>query len=198
MRNKIEKILAESKKKISLTNGSRKQNLRHKSIRKDAINQHASDFTSQVGEKIGKLHNDSVSQHRWIKELNISVLTNNKIVKSCHTILSNSGNRDGISFSRSSSQEDNNESIVLADKITKVTDKATYLGLNCHDFVCETEVNDHLMCQSRNVDLDAVFNRQPNSGEEMGTAPNVLIWWLFNRLYKLMMPHTRKTFLSKK
>ena len=113
-------------------------------------------------------------------------------------MLCNGGNRDGMSFSNSNTLEDCNASIALVEQREKRTEKESSIWPNCNDFSCETEVNDHLTRKSGDMDLDTVFNREPNAGEEIGTAPNAVTCQFFNQLRKLIMPHARKRWIAKK
>ena len=61
-----------------------------------------------------------------------------------------------MSFSNPNSLEDHAEiSDSLKQKLT-MSDSIVALGPKRNDFVCENDVNDHLMCKSRDVDLDNV------------------------------------------
>ena len=59
------------------------------------------------------------------------------------------------------------------------------LGPKANDFSWETIVNDHFMSKREDMDLDAIFSREPNVGDDIN-------WWFFNQFHELIKPGVRK------
>ena len=49
------------------------------------------------------------------------------------------------------------------------------------------------MCKMGDADLDKIFEREPNVGEEICIAHSVVNRWCFNQLYELVKPGSRKS-----